>query len=383
MKQMTLRHTGLALLLTSLCGGALAAEGDALKRAVDGAVRPLMKEHRIPGMAVAVLADGRMNFFNYGVTSLADPRPVTKGTLFELGSVSKTFTGLLGAYLVAEGRFAYDDPVSRHMPALAGSAFDRITMVQAATYSAGGLPLQFPDAVQDEAGMLAYFRDWKPGHPAGSVRQYSNPSIGLFGNVAARSAGAPFATLMEQTLLPRLGLSDTYLTVPAAAMGRYAFGHSAEDQTVRVSPGMFDAEAYGIKSSSADLLRYLEAFGRAPADPALGKAMVDVQQPRYRVGPMQQGLGWEVYSYPVSRQDLLAGNAREVSFGVQPTGPVTPIEGSRLINKTGSTGGFGAYLLAVPERGIGIVLLANRNYPIPARVDTAYTILEAVQGKQP
>jgi beta-lactamase class C len=52
--------------------------------------------------------------------------------------------------------------------------------------------------------------------------------------------------------------------------------------------------------------------------------------------------------------------------------------GPRLFDKTGSTGGFGAYVAFVPARKIGIVMLANRNFPIPARVEAAWTILDAI-----
>ena len=60
--------------------------------AVDRAFRPLLEEHDVPGIAVAVTVDGRQYFFNYGVASKDRNTPVTKDTLFEIGSVSKTFT---------------------------------------------------------------------------------------------------------------------------------------------------------------------------------------------------------------------------------------------------------------------------------------------------
>ena len=64
---------------------------------------------------------------------------------------------------------------------------------------------------------------------------------------------------MEQTILPGLGLYHTYVNVPEQAMGHYAYGYSKEDKPIRVTPGMLADEAYGIKTSSADLLRFVKA----------------------------------------------------------------------------------------------------------------------------
>lgn len=329
-------------------------------------------------MAVAVLKGGQAHYFNYGLADVAAGTKVNEQTLFEIGSVSKTYTATLGAYAVVKGGFKLDDQVSRHAPWLKGSAFDGITMAELATYSAGGLPLQFPDEVDSSDTMRAYYRHWTPAYQPGSHRQYSNPSIGLFGHLAANSLQQPFARLMEQTLLPALGLKHTYLQVPEAAMARYAFGYSKEDKPIRVNPGMLADEAYGIKTGSADLLAFVKANISGVDDKALQQAIALTHTGLYRVGEMSQGLGWESYAYPVSEQTLLAGNSPAVSLKAN---PVTQFEtpaapgAMRLYNKTGSTGGFGAYVAFVPAKGIGIVMLSNRNYPIEARVSAAHAIL--------
>ncbi len=210
---------------------------DALRQTVDATIKPLLKEHHIPGMAVAVLKDGKAHYFNYGMANQESGQRVSDQTLFEIGSVSKTLTATLGAYALIKGGFQLDDKVSQHAAWLKGSAFDGITMGELATYSAGGLPLQFPDEVDSTDKMHAYYRQWTPAYPAGSHRQYSNPSIGLFGHLAAQSLGQPFERLMSQTLLPGLGLEHTYLKVPAAAMANYAYGYSKEGKPIRVNPG--------------------------------------------------------------------------------------------------------------------------------------------------
>uniref|UniRef100_UPI003B9F267A FOX/MOX family class C beta-lactamase n=1 Tax=Aeromonas jandaei TaxID=650 RepID=UPI003B9F267A len=372
----TLSRLALGSLLIS--SFASAAQDAPLTSIVDGAIQPVLKEYRIPGMAVAVLKDGKAHYFNYGVANRESGQRVSEQTLFEIGSVSKTYTSTLGAYAVVKGSFKLDDKVSRHAPWLKGSAFDGITMAELATYSAGGLPLQFPDEVESVEQMQAYYRQWTPAYQPGSHRQYSNPSIGLFGYLAASSLQQPFARLMEQTLLPGLGMHHTYLEVPKQAMGDYAYGYSKEDKPIRVNPGMLADEAYGIKTSSADLLAFVKANISGVDDKALQQAISLTHQGRYSVGEMTQGLGWESYAYPVSEQTLLAGNSSAVIYNANPVKPVAASQetgGARLYNKTGSTNGFGAYVAFVPAKGIGIVMLANRNYPNDARVKAAYAIL--------
>ncbi|WP_430442106.1 CMY-1/MOX family class C beta-lactamase [Providencia huaxiensis] len=346
---------------------------DPLRPVVDASIRPLLKEHRIPGMAVAVLKDGKAHYFNYGVADRERAVGVSEQTLFEIGSVSKPLTATLGAYAVVKGAMQLDDKASRHAPWLKGSAFDSITMGELATYSAGGLPLQFPEEVDSLEKMQAYYRQWTPAYSPGSHRQYSNPSIGLFGHLAASSLKQPFAQLMEQTLLPGLGLHHTYVNVPKQAMASY--GYSKEDKPIRVSPGMLADEAYGIKTSSADLLRFVKANISGVDDKALQQAISLTHKGHYSVGGMTQGLGWESYAYPVSEQTLLAGNSAKVILEANPTAAPRESGSQMLFNKTGSTSGFGAYVAFVPAKGIGIVMLANRNYPIPARVKAAHAIL--------
>ena len=100
---------------------------------------------------------------------------MTPETLFEIGSVSKTFTATLAGYALAQDKMRLDDRASQHWPALQGSRFDGISLLDLATYTAGGLPLQFPDSVQkDQAQIRDYYRQWQPTYAPGSQRRYSN-----------------------------------------------------------------------------------------------------------------------------------------------------------------------------------------------------------------
>lgn len=376
-----MRRRALAALLVSLIplsSGAVQETG-ALKALVDRTIRPVMSRYDIPGMAVAVTIDDRVHLFNYGVTSRQSRAPVTPLTIFEIGSISKMFTTTLAAYAQAVGKLSLNDHPGRHLPGLQGRPIDQATLLELGTYTAGGLPLQFPDEVQDNEAAIAYFQAWQASAPPGTTRQYSNPSIGLLGLVTSAALNERFATLIETQLLPKLGMRHSHVQVPANAMADYAWGHR-EGRQVRVTPGPLDEQAYGIKTTATDLIRFVQANidPGALEDEPLRQAILATQIARFRIGSLVQGFGWEQFPYPLSREALLAGNSEEIIFEAQPAQALAPQRDSapRLFDKTGSTGGFGAYVAFVPERRIGLVMLANRSMPIPARVEAAHTILE-------
>ncbi|HEI9982894.1 TPA: PDC family class C beta-lactamase [Pseudomonas aeruginosa] len=366
------------------------APADRLKALVDAAVQPVMKANDIPGLAVAISLKGEPHYFSYGLASKEDGRRVTPETLFEIGSVSKTFTATLAGYALAQDKMRLDDRASQHWPALQGSRFDGISLLDLATYTAGGLPLQFPDSVQkDQAQTRDSYRQWQPTYAPGSQRLYSNPSIGLFGYLAARSLGQPFERLMEQQVFPALGLEQTHLDVPEAALAQYAQGYGKDDRPLRVGPGPLDAEGYGVKTSAADLLRFVDAnLHPERLNRPWAQALDATHRGYYKVGDMTQGLGWEAYDWPISLKRLQAGNSTPMALQPHRIARLPApqaLEGQRLLNKTGSTNGFGAYVAFVPGRDLGLVILANRNYPNAERVKIAYAILSGLeqQGKVP
>jgi beta-lactamase class C len=349
-----------------------------LQAVVKNAVAPVMQQQHIPGLAVAITLNGQAHYFNYGVAAKDTGQAVSENTLFEVGSVSKTYTATLAGYAQATGKLDLSTQASQLWPQLKGSAFDHISVLQLGTYSAGGLPLQFPAEADSTDKMLGYYQHWKPDYPAGSHRLYSNPSLGLFGYLTAKSLGQPFDQAMSETLLPKLGLQHTYLQVPASEEKLYAQGYDKNDQPVRVSPGALDAEAYGIKTSAADLLRYVQAnLKPASLEAPLQKAIAATHTGYYTVGDMTQGLGWERYAYPISLDKLQNGNSTPMAMQAHKVTWLTPPQSEPanvLYNKTGATGGFGAYVAFVPSKDLGIVILANKNYPNAERVKIAHEI---------
>ncbi|QUW64519.1 beta-lactamase [Pseudomonas synxantha] len=367
-----------ALLLVS--GGCMAATD--IRQVVDSNVKPLMQQQGIPGLAVAVVNQGKVQYFNYGVAAKDTQAAVTQNTLFEIGSVSKTFTATLGGYVQAIGKLKLSDTASQYLPSLAGSAFDRISLLQLATYTPGGLPLQFPDAADSASTMLGYFQHWKPTYAAGEQRLYSNPSIGLFGYLTAQSLGQPFNVAMEKTLLPKLGLTNTYVSVRTDKASQYAQGYDKQQKPVRVSPGALDSEAYGLKTTSQDLARYVIAnMHPQTLEQPVQQAIAATHAGYYTVNGMTQGLGWERYPYPITLQALIDGNSTPMAMEPHKVTWLNPAQAQPanvLYNKTGSTGGFGAYVAYVPSKDMGVVILANKNYPNAERVKVAHAILSAM-----
>ncbi|HDS1737440.1 class C beta-lactamase [Pseudomonas sp. BP8] len=379
-----MRHSRICLAVLGLACSFASSQSlaDDLQRQVDAIIEPLMREHAVPGMAVAVFANGQPHYFTYGVANKAERQPVSRETVFEVGSLSKTYTATLAALASAEGKLDLDAPASRYQPALANAPLGRASVLEFGAYSADCLPLQFPDEVTTDAQALAFYQAWQPRTEHGTRRCYSNPSLGLFGDLAARAQQQPFAQLMSQSVLPQLGLKHTYLQVPAEAQSLYAQGYDAEDRPVRVNPGVFADEAYGIKTNIVDALHYVRLqLQPETLTPVQQRAIALTHTGYFKVGDMTQSLGWERYAYPVALDTLLKGNGASMVHEPQVTTrltPASPPQPAAWYNKTGATAGFGAYVAFIPSKGVGIALLANRNYPNEARVEAAYRILSGL-----
>ena len=375
----------LCTLLVCLSGSALATtpEEAQVAQLVNPTITALMKAQAIPGMAVAVLYQGKPYFFTWGQADVAGNKPVTRQTLFELGSVSKTFTGVLGGDAVARGEIALSDPASKYWTALSGKQWEGITLLHLATYTAGGLPLQVPESVTDAAALEKYYQTWQPEWAPGTKRQYANASIGLFGALAVKPSKMDFEQALTRRVLKPLNLNHTWVTVPASEQANYAWGYR-DGKAVHVSPGMLDAEAYGVKTSIVDMAGWLQANIQPDhiQNASLKKGVAIAQSRYWQVGEMYQGLGWEMLDWPVEARTVVDGSDNKVALAPLPaqevTPPAPPVKAS-WVHKTGSTGGFGGYVAFIPEKEIGIVMLANKSYPNPARVEAAYRILDALK----
>ncbi|XVS64955.1 serine hydrolase domain-containing protein [Actinosynnema sp. CA-299493] len=288
------------------------------------------------GVAVALRQGDREAVFVGGTTGRVDPRPVTRHTRFELGSLTKTFTGLLLAEMADRGEVDPADPVRRHLPVGAAPHLGRdVTLERLATHTSG-LPRLPPgwwrravphwrtnpyrdfDA-DDFAASLRRTRSRSPGR-----YRYSNLGGALLGEALARAAGLPYPELLAERVLRPLHLDDTDCS-PSAQVTGHLRGRPRPPWEI---PGLPAAGA--LRSSAHDLLRYLTAHLTPSAGP-LGPALTEVVRPRASAGDHEVCLVW---------------NLRRR-------------EGHDLLFHSGATRGCTAFAAFSPGAGTAFVALAN------------------------
>ncbi|MDC4784676.1 ADC family extended-spectrum class C beta-lactamase [Acinetobacter baumannii] len=351
-----------------------------IKKLVDQNFKPLLEKYDVLGMAVGVIQNNKKYEMYYGLQSVQDKKAVNSSTIFELGSVSKLFTATAGGYAKNKGKISFDDKPGKYWKELKNTPIDQVNLLQLATYTSGNLALQFPDEVQTDQQVLTFFKDWKPKNPIGEYRQYSNPSIGLFGKVVALSMNKPFDQVLEKTIFPELGLKYSYVNVPKTQIQNYAFGYNQENQPIRVNPGPLDAPAYGVKSTLPDMLSFIHANlnpQKYPAD--IQRAINETHQGRYQVNTMYQALGWEEFSYPATLQTLLDSNSEQIVMKPNKVTAISKEPSVKMYHKTGSTNGFGTYVVFIPKENIGLVMLTNKRIPNEERIKAAYAVLNAIK----
>lgn len=338
-----------------------------------------IKEYDIPGLVVGVSHKGKHSFYQTGLASRDVHQPVTPDTLFELGSISKIFNVTLAGLAEARGQVSLAASVGDYLPSLRGSPAGELTLLDLATHHSGGLPLQVPDEAHDVDQLVDWLRDWEPLEPG--ARSYSNISIGLLGHITANAMDMNYAHALEAELFPALGLKNTWIDIPAEVMGLYAFGYDRKSNApIRVTPGVLDDEAYGVKSSARDMLTLLDielAKGNVPTE--IRKAIARTQERQFQTRLFTQAMIWEAYPWPVDPERMVDGNGYDFILKPQAMHEVNVrLDQDVILNKTGSTNGFGSYIAMVPGEDLGIVVLANRNYPNEARVRATHDLITRI-----
>jgi CubicO group peptidase (beta-lactamase class C family) len=174
-------------------------------------VQSQMAAAQVPGVAVGILHQGEVLAAGFGVTNVDHPLPVTDTTLFQIGSITKTFTGTLIMRLVEEGKLDLDAPVRRYVPDFwvqDEDAAARVTLRHLLTHLAGWQGDYFLDTGSGDDALAKYvaaMADLPQNTPVGQHWSYNNAGFYLLGHVIERVTGQSFEQVLQTMVLEPLG----------------------------------------------------------------------------------------------------------------------------------------------------------------------------------
>lgn len=304
-----------------------------------------LAEGHFIGIGIAyVHADGEVQYISRGALSEDRARSIEQNTIFEIGSVSKTFTALLMMKMAEEGLFALDTPVQSLLPdsiRVPDYEGEPIRMRHLATHTSGlpRLPsnLNIDDPTNPYANytvrdMLAFLDDYELPRKPGAQYEYSNYGMGLLGYLLEQAAGERYGELLQQYITGPFQMSDTGIRVPEASMDRFArpynFGDAVDYWDLPALAG-----AGAIRSTPRDMATYVKAqLGLQVSD--LESAIEQTHERRFDLPAGGRadgiGLGWFI----TTRHDTIHWH-------------------------TGGTGGFRSFAGINKSDGTGVVVLTN------------------------
>ena len=320
---------------------------------MQSALDSLARRHDVPGASLAVLDGDVVVEMATGVTSRSTGVPVTPGTLFQIGSITKIYTTTLLLQLADEGLLDLDQPLTGYLPgfALAGqAALDQLTPRHLVTHTSGMVGDYFADHGPDDDCVERYvacLKDFGPVHPPGLMYSYCNAGFTVAGSVIEQLTGGPFHQAFDARLRQPLGLTGTSMVAEEMLTFRYAAGHVRR-------PGNGHAEpvpkafmlprssiAAGSRTSAtaADVLRFLRAHLDGGTGPD-GTRVLSAENVRR----MQQ---------PGAAFPGTPGTSVGLGWGT------TSWSGERVLHHNGGTVGQLAFLHALPDRPFAVCLLTN------------------------
>lgn len=304
------------------------------------------KQEQSVGIVVGLIEPSGRRVISYGALAKGNQRPLDGNTIFEIGSVGKTFTSLLLADMARRGEVALDDPIAKYLPSnvrVPERNGHTITLVDLATHTSGlpRLPanLSLKDAQNPYASytvdsLYAFLSRYTLPRDIGVQFEYSNLGTGLLGHVLARRANMDYETLVRTRIAEPLGMNSTRITIPQEWLPRFATGHSPAMKPTSYWDLPTLAGAGGLRSTANDMLAYLATtigLTNTPLTPAAAD-MLRVNRPAGSPG-LTIGLAWLVAAPPPPMSEVVWHN--------------------------GGTGGFRSFVGFDRTRRVGVVVLSN------------------------
>jgi CubicO group peptidase (beta-lactamase class C family) len=322
--------------------------GEALEHQLREQVAGLMTRTGVPGVAVGILHEGESVAFGCGVTSVEHPLPVSDETLFQIGSITKTFTGTAIMRLVEERVLDLDAKVRAYVPDFQvrdEEASREATVRQLLTHQGGWAGDFFHGTGAGDDAIARYVADMAELPqiaPLGTYWSYNNAGFSVAGYIIELATGKRYESVLQELVLAPLGLERTFFDPGDVITHSFAVGHIVVEEKAQVArPWALDRAIYpagGITCHVKDLLRYA----------------------RFHLGDGQAENGTRLLS-PESLTMMRAlqvavreGEAWGLSWGI-----VDEIEGARQVRHGGGTKGQASLLVLVPEHDLAVAVLTN------------------------
>jgi len=306
------------------------------------------------GMSVGIIKDGKIAYLPYGVME-KDGDSINESTLFDIASLTKTFTGILFADLVLEGKLGYDDELQKFYPTLNVKSRDdtAITLRILANHTSGYTkhPENYRSRIRpaaddydamaaySERRMFAYMENANLPFTPGTKYSYSNIGYTVLGCVGSMVEEKPFNQILQERICSKIGMLNTATRLTEEQEKIHVFGHDENGEIIRKQytppDGYYMLEACGgIKSNAHDMVNYLAAnLGCFETD--LNAAIRESHKVHYdnNGNYPKIGLGWHILKH----------------------------NGGDIYTHGGHVGGHRSYMAFSLNSKAGVVIMINRN----------------------
>jgi CubicO group peptidase (beta-lactamase class C family) len=359
--------TRLGAALTIVVCAALPAAGSAQQKpdlaAFDKYVAHAARDWKVPGLAVAIVQGDSLVFAKgYGVLEIGKPTPATEHTRFAVGSTTKAMTVASLAMLVDEGKLKWDDRVIDYFPDLQlydAYATRELTVRDLLTHRTGlpstDLLWAFPENQYSSAEMMRRLRYVRPISSFRSQWEYQNNMYGIAGALVAKLSGMPWETFVRTRIFAPLGMTESIpLVAEIDGKPNVAKPHGDVHDTVRVIALRTTdaiAPAGSVWSSVSDMskwMRFMLDSGRIGT-----RRLIQPATFREIVAPQMRA--------PMSQYPALA-LAQPHFFSYALGWFVQDFHGETVWMHTGSIDGMSAIIGLLPERHVGVYVLANLDH---------------------
>lgn len=309
---------------------------------VDTAARLYIQKANTVGLSIGILKNGIIHTYNYGETAIGNAKLPNANNLFEIGSITKTFTATLLAYYVNEGKIKLTDPITKFLPdsVAANKELQAVTLLTLSNHTSGlpRLPDNFEYHSSDPLNpykdytkeyLFSYLKTCKLNSKPGEVYAYSNLAVGLLGTILEKVSGKSFEQMVQEIICEPLGMKATAIYLTPGLRQRFVTVYNEDSKATSAWDFGVLAPCGALRSTVNDLLIYAKG-NMIKSDTKLSRAFELTHQVTFNKDA-KLGLNWHIIK----------------------------VDGVEYIFHNGGTYGCSSFLAFNTEKNIAIVVLSN------------------------